>query len=261
MKKKYFLGVLVFCSVAASFAVRKDEVTLVMVPREDGILRVGKDVFSRYPTLLMSYKVGANGAVSLHGWTGKEWVSVSLDNFHAGTFFRAGPDSALIIEREGTMLPESLTPPEEWCPSVYKIKTTDMRPLLHLVGQYYDFKFKEWEWFSKNYNLSVEAINPEGLNVAWYHKRFAENLKKQQAVGAEDLQYWIALRQPQPIEPEEVVVETEAPVEPETHPEMETPEDPTINPLIETAPAAVVMGATDANEAQIEESADCAEEK
>ena len=132
---------------------------------------MGKDIANRFPSLLVSYKLGANGTVSLHGWTGSEWVNISVADFQKGAFFRTGPDSSLIIEKAGAPVTGALTPPEEWCSAVYKITTTDVRPMLHLAGQYYDFKYKDWQWFAESHDLTVDAINPEGLNVAWYHKR------------------------------------------------------------------------------------------
>lgn len=252
MKKHYITGfvALFFAVTLTSFASRKDEVTLLMIPREDGVVRVGMDIAKRYPTLLLSYKIEANGAVMLHGWSGKEWVSVSLKDFTEGNFFRNGPDSALIVETSGSSALDSLIPPEGWCSSVYKISTTEVRPLVHLVGQYYNFKHKDWTWFSENYQLPLDSINPEGLNVAWYHKRLNDNLKKRDPIVANDLQYWSVIRQPQPplvIEEVEPTNSTEV-IEVEEHPEMETPEDPTLNPLTNAAPEAVVLGAGDAEE-------------
>ncbi|MDF7823508.1 hypothetical protein P4B35_05745 [Pontiellaceae bacterium B12227] len=242
MKIKVFSILIILVAALAASAARKSEVTLVMVPREDSTVRLGLDLANRYPTLLISYEVKPNKPVSLHGWSGKEWVNISLDDFHAGNFFRTGPDSALLIEEEGTAVPETLIPPVGWCDAAYKITTTQTRPLLHLVGQYYDFKYKEWQWFSENYKLSMDAINPEGLNVAWYHKRFGDNLKKS-PVAADDLQYWVAIRHPVVLE------ELPEAVEEETQPEMELPGDPEVNPLTNAVPEAVVLSAGDAEEA------------
>ena len=235
----YMLGVALVVMVSAqSFASRKDEVTLLMVPREDRVQQVGMDIANRYPTLLVSYKLGANGAVSLHGWSGSQWLTISEQDFKEGKFFRTGPNSALVVEKAGVPVPEWLVPADEWCAEVYKITTTDTRVLLHLVGQYYDFKFKEWEWFARRYGKTVDHINPEGLNVAWYHKRLGENVKKGNASGSADLQYWEALRIAVPAEPEGDLEES-------IHPEMEIPNDPEVDPFSNDAPAAVVMGAGD----------------
>lgn len=238
-------GVMMTSMVSAS---RKDEITLVMVPRDDSVLRVGLDIANRYPSLLVSYKILPNG-VSLHGWSGKEWVNITLNDFHEGNFFRTGPDSALVIEKEGVSIPEIMIPPTGWCDAAYKITTTDVRPLLHLVGQYYDFKHKDWQWFSENYKMSMEAINPEGLNISWYHKRFGENLKKG-PVAADDLQYWVAIRHPEPVMAEEVAVSETNAVKSVEQPEMELPDDPNVNPLTNAVPVAVVLSAGDAEEAQ-----------
>ncbi len=235
---------LLFCVVFSSLAGPKNEISLVMVPREDGVVRVGMDIASRYPTLLLSYKVDANGAVSLHGWTGSEWVNVTMDAFKTGNFFRTGPDSALIIEEDGMSIPENLLPSEKWCDSVYKITTTEIRPLLHLVGKYYDFKHKDWLWFSDSYHFPVDAINPDGLNIAWYHKRLGEHLQPKQRKVVDDLIYWVAVRQPA-AGSKSIQTETVEEFEP-VEVEMQDLDD---NPLTNDVPPAVVLGAGDAEEA------------
>jgi len=235
-----FVAALVACSAIFSSAARKDEVTLIMVPREDATVRLGMDLANKYPTLLISYKLGANEAVSLHGWTGTQWVNVGMEDFQAGNFFRTGPDSALIVEKAGAAVPGKMLPPVDWCASVAKITTTEMRPLLHLVGQYYDFSFKDWQWFSKRYNMEVDAINPEGLNIAWYHRRMGEHLTPRDSQGVSDLQYWVFIRQP-------MAVEAAAPGEVEAE-EAPLMGEESGNPLTNDAPAAVIMGAADADE-------------
>ena len=251
MKKNLAAWIFVALSALSAGANRHEEVTLVMVPREDSVVQVGMDIANHFPTLLISYKVGANGSVSLHGWNGTEWVNITTKDFLAGDFFRTGPDSALIVEDEGTMLPDTMLPPEEWCSAVYKITTTEIRALIHLVGQYYDFSFKDWQWFSTNYKMSLDAINPEGLNVAWYHKRLSDNMKSS-PVAADDLQYWMAVRHPEPVVPvmEEPVVETVDTNVVETVESMGATEETLANPLTNDVPAAVVMGADTAEEAE-----------
>lgn len=234
----YTLSIVLVAMVSvSSFASRKDEVTLIMVPREDRVQQIGMDIANRYPSLLVSYKLGAGGAVSLHGWSGRQWVTISPEDFNAGNFFRKGPDSALVVEKAGFSVPESLIP-REWCDEVYKVTTTDSRVLLHLMGQYYDFKFKDWEWFAKRYNETVDGINPEGLNVSWYHRRLDERVKSDHVAGISDLQYWVAFRVPVPAELEPVVEIKEV-----LQPEIEMPDDPEVDPFASEVPAAIVMGA------------------
>jgi hypothetical protein len=241
---KGVVAVLLVCSAVGARAARKDEVTLLIVPREDALVQVGLDIANKYPSLLISYKLGGKGTLSLHGWTGTQWVNVSQQDFLEGNFFKTGPDSALIIEKGNAPVPEQLIPSEQWCFIVSKITTTQTRPLLHLVGQYYDFSYDDWKWFSKRYNQPLDAINPEGLNVAWYHKRMNDHFKKQVPLGASDLQYWVSVRQPVSVEPEVPVVEepvTEEPVEEAAA----AAEVEAGNPLTNDVPEAVIMGVGD----------------
>lgn len=249
MKRSKYTAVCV--AVLAGFALvaeagRKDEITLLMVPREEEAVRLGMDIHNRYPSLLISYRLGADNRVSLHGWTGSQWVNVTAENFAKGAFFKNGPDSAVVIEKAGAPVPEALIPPADWCSEVSRITTTDIRPLLHLIGQYYDFSYDDWKWSARRYNLEMDAVNPEGLNVAWYHRPMSEHFKSRPKKGSTDLQYWVSVRRPAPpAEPaaaaEAVPVAEEAAGEPD-------------NPLTNDVPEAVVLGPADAD-ASVDEAA------
>lgn len=251
MKNKKFsvaVVIVVLGMALSSLASMKDVVTLLLVPREDGPVRVGMDIANKYPTLLISYVVRPNGTVSMHGWTGKEWVNVTADAYKGGEFFQKGPSSAIIVEPVGQSTPESLIPPVNWCPSVYAISTIDTRALLHLMGRHYDFNYKEWKWFSSHYHMPLESINPDSLNVAWYHRRLNENLTKPTIVGSSDLQYWMVLRSTEQmgmgLEAEVLALESG-----ETgSSEMEAPAEMLENPLTNAIPDAVVLGPGDADE-------------
>jgi len=224
------------CGLATSAQARKKERTLVVVPREKATVQLGLDIANRYPILLVSYRVAPNGVLSLHGWAGTKWVDIAPEDYRAGKFFKQAPNTALIVEKKGTPVPEKLVPPMEWCPEVFKITTTQLRPLIHLTGQYFDFSHKDWTWFAKRYSQKIEAINPEGLNTAWYHKRLDDHLKSGKPVGINDLQYWVSIRKP-------IVVEEDAP-EADVPVADEAVEDPFTNAV----PPAVIMGAGDVPE-------------
>ncbi len=230
------------CLAFSARASRKDEVTLIMVPRTEAMVRLGMDIANKYPSLFISYALGANGAVSLHGWTGSQWVNITPDDFVAGHFFKKAPDSALIVEKQKAPVPEKLVPPVDWCLNVSKITTTQLRPLIHLAGQYFDFSYKDWKWFADRYKMEMDAINPEGLNVKWYNKRMADHFGEGNEQGASDLQYWVMVRQAVLAEPEV------APEADEAAPEA-VEEEPG-NPFTNEVPAAVVLGAPDAPEEQ-----------
>jgi hypothetical protein len=144
-------------------------------------------------------------------------------------------------------------PSEAWCSYVHKISTIDTRPLLHLIGQHYNFKYSDWKWFASNYKLSIEDINPEGLNVGWYNKPMGEHLRKQSAVvGTSDLEYWSVVRQPiDAAEPMVVAAADEMPASEEM--EQASDMEPSENlegedPLTNSIPSAVILGAGDADE-------------
>jgi hypothetical protein len=247
--KSVILVSLVLGSLVSTYASRMDEVTLVMVPREDSVIRVGMDIANRYPTLLISYQVGGGGVVSLHGWTGTEWVNVTPEAFKEGAFFNTAPTDAVLVEKDGQPIPEMLVPSEAWCFSVHKISTIDTRPLLHLIGRHYNFKYSDWKWFASNYKLSIEDINPEELNIAWYNKPLGEHLRrKSAAVGASDLEYWSIVRQPMDaVEAmaDEMLISEEI----EQTSDMESLESlEGEDPLTNSIPSAVILGAGDAAE-------------
>lgn len=244
--KSVLLVILVLGSLVSTYASRMNEVTLVMVPRVDSAVRVGMDIANRYPTLLISYQVGGGGTVSLHGWTGTEWVNVTPEAFKEGAFFHNAPTDAILVEKDGKPIPGMLIPSDAWCFSVHKISTIDTRPLLHLIGQHYNFSYSDWKWFASNYKLSIEDINPEGLNIAWYNKPLGEHLrKKSTVVGTSDLEYWSIVRQPMGIvEPMVVPASAETEQDSDTKPsESLEGEDPLTNSI----PSAVILGAGDAD--------------
>lgn len=230
------------------------DLTLLLIPREDGPVRVGMDVGNRYPTLLLSYKVLSNGAVSLHGWSGAEWVNITPESYETGTFFSTSPTTALVVVKEGRQVPATLVPSPAWCPAVYQISTTETRPLLHVIGRRYNFKYRDWKWFSENYNLPLDSINPDGVNVPWFHRRLDDNMKKR-SMGSSDLQYLSVIRIPLPVSeagPEQAT--EEEPAEDSGPTEEEPVETIEENPLTNAVPQAVVLGAGDADETEEPES-------
>lgn len=237
MKRRAFMLLAALLSIGSALdvsAAGKDELILYMVPREEETVRLGMDLVEKYGSMLIAYQTGADQAVSLQGWTGTQWVTIRPEAFRAGDFFRIGPASAVIVEKAGTTVPQSLIPPASWCPAVSKITTTELRPLLHLTGRYYDISYKDWKWFAKRYSMTVDEINPDGVNIAWYHRRLDDNLKARNR-GAYDRQYWVTVRKPEPLPPAEPPAE---------QPEAGLDE----NPLTNEAPAAVIMGAGEAEE-------------
>lgn len=254
------LGIALLCGGAlVASANRAEEVTLLLVPRTAVPLRIGLDLAATYPTLLVDYETDARGKLSLHGWTGSEWVNVTPEAFGKGDFFRRAPDTALVIEDPTVPFPESALPPARWCAELYRISSTEPRPLLHLIGQYYDFDYAEWKWFADRYRLSIDDINPEGLNVAWYRKPLVAHFRRPSRDPVADLAFWMPIRTPSSTLAETA---TTGAVEPPAESSPEKPlisekaveatapapsEKAAVNPLAETD-SAEVMGAAPAEE-------------
>jgi hypothetical protein len=233
-----------------------DGITLLMVPREDGLVHLGKDVGTRHPTLLISYALLANGTVSLHGWSGSEWVNVTPESFAEGSFFHKQPESAVIVWEADAQMPEALIPSGEWCPMAYGISTTEMRALIHLLGRHYEFRYDDWKWFSENYKMPLESINPDNLNVSWYHRRLGENLKQSPTSGESDLEYYAVLSGSAAVPVNELDPPAAGPVDAESEADAEACAEGK-NPLTNAVPQATVLGAGEADEAEsAEEGAD-----
>ena len=71
---------------------------LLLFPHNEQSVKVGLDIAERHESLLVTYKLGAQNTVSLRGWTGTEWVYISVPNYQSGDFFREGPEKAIIID-------------------------------------------------------------------------------------------------------------------------------------------------------------------
>ena len=194
MKIKHFkwiciVAFILFCAQA----VRADGRVLLMVPHEEQMIKVGLDFAERHPSLLISYRLGAQNTAALKGWTGTEWVYVSVANFQSGNFFREGPDEAIIIQANQPF-PEGLIPSASWCDDVFKINSNKLRPVIHLVGQALHFRYDDWKWFSKRYDMSIAKLNPTESGIYWYNRRLGDVFKGKRKSGHEDLLLWEVVR-------------------------------------------------------------------
>ena len=265
MKKqwiKWIIGLVCASNLMAMASIKKDEVTLVLMPRDKILKKVGLDLAKRYPLLFITYKVQPNGSISLHGWTGSAWVKVTTQEYLAGTFFKNGPTSALIVEKQNVPVPTLLIPPKKWCKEVVKIKTTQLRPLLHLTGRYFDFPYKYWSYFSKRATLPLTDINPENHNLSWYQK----SNKQTQYSLKQDLQYWQVVRKPTPPKlpvvvpvkkeepaPKKVEKKEKAEKKESTEAKKEGTEKPVVDPFKTPLPPAAVLGAGSVSEVDTKE--------
>jgi len=183
---------LLVCLVAVPSYAAKKEITLLVVPKEETCMRIALDLANNYPVMVLAYSQ-LGKTLRIQGWTGTKWVGIRTESYKEGTFFKVGPDRAILIESEDVPLPEQLVPPTSWCPASTKISTAQPRVVLHLLGRYFDFPYEHWKWFAGRYGFTLDEINPEGLNIHWYHRRLDENLFHKRAYGNDDIQFWVPL--------------------------------------------------------------------
>ncbi|MAS98690.1 MAG: hypothetical protein CMF29_07205 [Kiritimatiellaceae bacterium] len=194
MKIKHFQWIYIVGFILLSVqSVRADGRVLLMVPHEEQMIKVGLDLAERHPSLLISYRLGAQNTAALKGWTGTEWVYVSVTNFQSGNFFREGPDEAIIIQSDQPF-PEGLIPLASWCDDVYKINSSALCSVIHLVGRALHFKYDDWKWFAKRYNTPIAQLNPTESGIHWYNRRLGDVFKGKRISGHKDTLLWEAVR-------------------------------------------------------------------
>ncbi|MBN2704737.1 MAG: hypothetical protein JXR23_11055 [Pontiellaceae bacterium] len=247
------------CGVVSA-AEKAQSRTLMLIPAEEDVIKMAFDVGNTYPTILLCYKALPDNSYALKGWNGEEWLTISGASYKEGTFLKAEPSSALVISAKGAKTPAALIPPESWCSTVYAITTTEMCPLLHLVGCHYDFSAKSWKQFAKTYGFDVRSINPENVNMPWYHRSLKEN-SEGATQGVKDFQYLTTIREPEPVLPVEEMDELdlggEINLEPiqesefvdEIAPEEEPDEETALE--LPDAPPAVIRGVENMEDVQL----------
>jgi hypothetical protein len=197
----------------------RQDITMLVVPREPQAIQVAQDLSRRYPVMIVCYQLAPTGPV-LHAWNGKSWVGISTNDYTNGTFFTQRPRHAVIVEQQGLAAPEILIPNGTWCDSGNRLTSSEPRVMIHLLGRYFDFPYRYWMQFSKRYNYALEEINPALINVLWWHYRGDKVIPAFKSRDFDrDMDKWLDLEitPPAPIEP--VLIEAE----PEALPPAETP--------------------------------------
>jgi hypothetical protein len=213
LKKLLLFVVALSCiSLPANAFWQNDDITMLVVPREEIPLQIAQDISRRYPVLLVSYQV-TRGNLKLHAWNGDNWIFVPVEDYVSGTFFANRPKHAIVIKNENVQAPKVLIPSSLWCEDANTINSTDPRTLLHLLGRHFDFPFSHWNQFAKRYNYSIEQINPTLKNVHWWDLRgdiLLEKLALRDFTADQDKWYYLAPLPPSDIEP--VLLGEKAPV-------------------------------------------------
>jgi hypothetical protein len=181
----------------------RENITMLAVPREPQTVQVALDISRHYPVLLVCYQPMQKEPV-LHAWNGDGWVAVSPEEYVNGTFFTTPPQQAVIVESELRPAPGILVPDGTWCKEGYRLRSTDRRVLIHLLGRHFNFPYRNWSRFAKRYEYKIEEINPSLTNVFWWHYRGDEVLPALKARDFEaDMDFWqpLEITAAEPVEP------------------------------------------------------------
>ncbi|MDH3345937.1 MAG: hypothetical protein OEL75_02010, partial [Kiritimatiellaceae bacterium] len=213
MFKKLILTILFLLSAFNLYAQEeipwRQNITMLVVPREPLAVQVAQDIAMRYPILLVCYQQTGHSVV-LHAWNGEAWVQVSGEDYINGTFFTHRPQHAVIVERDDQPAPKGLVPDGIWCEHGNRLSTTSPRAMIHLLGRHFDFPYRYWMQFSKRYNYALEEINPSLINVYWWHYR-GDQVRPALAMRDfdRDMNNWhdLEITPPEPVEP--VLIEAE----------------------------------------------------
>jgi len=216
MLKKVLLLTLCLLFCAMAHAGIKNEITMLIVPRDAKAIQIAQDIADAYPVLLVVYRQ-TGSVLDLHAWNGENWVAVSVEDYTNGVFFANAPTHAILIQPGRVSVPDALVPPGVWCQSGSRLLSTDPRVLIHLLGRHFNFPYRHWKQLADRYGYTLEQVNPALINVYWWHYRgdVVRN-KLAQRDSEADLDQWYALEiTPPPAPPaEEPLVDEKAEEEP-----------------------------------------------
>ena len=99
-----------------------------------------------------------------------------------------------LLFKSNQPFPEGLIPCASWCDDVYKINSSELRPVIHLVGQALHFKYDDWKWFAKRYNTPITQLNPTESGIHWYNRRLGDVFKGKRISGHQDILLWEVVR-------------------------------------------------------------------
>lgn len=202
MLKKLILTLLVVTgTLVPSLA---EDITMIVVPREIKPIRIAQDIARQTPVLLITYQEAINGT-RLHAWNGETWIAISMKDYVAGHFFTNAPSHTIIVDSQKKPAPDNLIPDGSWCPAGHRLRSTDPRVIIHLLGLHYRFDYPTWKHFAARYGYTVEEVNPGRVNLHWWHYRDDEVIKQYANRALDtDLEDWypLPIHAPKPAAPD-----------------------------------------------------------
>jgi hypothetical protein len=167
MFKKTALFIVALATSLTVFAGRTRDITMLIVPREVIPARIAMDIARRYPAIVVTYQ-GSGDRLKIQAWDGKSWVGISHEDYVRGSFFMNPPTHAILVEDPMSPAPDLLVPDGTWCASGSRLKSTDARVMIHLLGLYFNFPYRTWKDFAHAYRY---PISPGGITAAMNYIR------------------------------------------------------------------------------------------
>lgn len=168
------LGVVMgLVSVGQARAPAPQPFTLLVVPEQVNMVQVGFDLVSRRSVALVTYRVSARtGDLVLHGWSGRDWVRIALDDYRDGQFLIRQPDRIILVEGLDD-LPMDLVLASGWGPRLMSVAAAEPAEFLNSMGQLFAFTPSEWRWFANRYRLGIEQVGGHEERISWYDQMSA----------------------------------------------------------------------------------------
>lgn len=145
--------------------------SLIVAPDRYSVMQVCFDMVNTVPAVLASYQGQADTQdPTIYVWNGSEWVFVSLKDYREVNFLQQMPSRIVLVGDDRT-LPAVLVEASSWAPKVDRITQLSNAALVNDFGRLFDFKSRDWAWFSKRYNLQLTDESEPLRNSSWYDQR------------------------------------------------------------------------------------------
>jgi len=144
-------------------------VTVMVVPAEPNMVRLGLDMVEREDVLLMSYAPASKPQDPfLHVWNGSEWLRVPSNRYADGSFLKRAPGTVLVVGGNDALTTILIEQAVDWSPEVLNVASGPVTDVINSLGRLFQFSRSDWKWFASEYNLKLENLNEGREEKGWY---------------------------------------------------------------------------------------------
>lgn len=150
-----------------------NDLALLVVPERVNLVQAGFELNQLRSIALVTYRTRRQtGEVILHGWTGREWIPVSLQDYATGDFMLRDPVRIILVGDEA-LLPGELVEASNWGPLVLNVEATQTDEFFNAMGQLFEFSSREWRQVANRHNMQMEDVTPASVRMSWYDQMTA----------------------------------------------------------------------------------------